>query len=381
MGQAKRKKTAGVQIDLIADRLVAAWRNDTNSGLDESDIFDEIMQRPNPERLILRAAKSLPEEDQFDFSTDMYGIASNDYRTLLMGANKRPVESELHLFTVIIRGPEDEIDDLSRRSTFTNVAKLIRACGFAHDQSNVILCPLPISALAAADADPSDVRRVLEALWAGVVTGDNGGVVNKVAACLSLDASGLRDADAAPGSIRVVTRLFVGARLLPCESADIRDLFIPPHYDSSDSDGEANDEVFVKYETDKDEASIRFKDSAKAMFENNNLSLYVDGPFDWAEGIGMVALNHLMGSILLEAAISRLDSSGKAEEVHVAYTKDELFVAFKYGANFVGPVSAPIHMAQFGMDAITDWLAESAETMFTYQDVPTFQTAIRPTRH
>ena len=47
----------------------------------------------------------------------------------------------------------------------------------------------------------------------------------------------------------------------------------------------------------------------------------------------------------------------------------------------IGPVSAPMHMAQYGMDAITDWLAESAGTVFTYQDVPTFHNAIRPIRH
>ena len=381
MGEAKRKNTAGIQPDRIAERLVAAWRNDDVSGLDESEVFDELMQKPNPDRIIVRAAKSLPEEDRLDFSTDMYNIAANDYRTLLVGTEKIPVESELHLFTVVMRGPENEIDELAKSKVFTKVAKLIRTSGLAHDQSNVILCPLPISALAAADADPSDVRRVLEALWDGVVTGDNGGLVNRVAACLSLDDSDLREAAVAPGSIRVVTRLFVGARLLPFEIEGARDLFSPPHYDSSDLHGDANDEVFIKYEADKDEASIRFKDSAKTMFESDNLSLYVDGPFEWAEGIGMVALNHLLGSLLLEAAISRLDISGKADEVHVAYTKDELILAFKYGSTFVGPVSAPMHMAQYGMDAITDWLAESAGTVFTYQDVPTFHNAIRPIRH
>jgi hypothetical protein len=383
MAKAKRKNTTRIQPDRLAKRLVAAWRNDdvSGSGLDEYEVFDEILQRPNPDQIIVRAAYLLPEEDRLDFTTDMYDIAANDCRTLLVGTEKISVESELHLFTVVVRGTEDEIDKFVKSEVFTKVAKLIRASGLAHGQSNVALCPLPISAPAASDAGPSDVRRVLEALWDGVVTGHNGGLVNKVAACLGLHDSDLREAAVEPGSIRVVTRLFVGARLLPFVSESDGDLFSPPHYDSSDLGGDANDEVFFKYEADKGEASIRFSVSAHDLFESNNLSLYVDGPFEWAEGLGMVALNHLLGELMLEALISGLDSSGKADEAHVATTKDEVFVVFKYGSTFVGPVSAPMHMAQYAMDAITDWLSESAGAVFTYQDVQTFHNAIRQTAH
>lgn len=375
MGKAKRRKAAETQTDLISDRLVAAWRNDTDSRPGDWEVFNEVMKKPDPARIILRAAMSLPEEDRHDFSVDMYEIAGNDYRTFLVGSNKRPIEAELTLFTVIVRGPEHEINEFTKSDTFTKVAKLFRACGFAHDQSNVVLCPLPIDACAAGDADPSDVRRVLEALWAGA-TGGKGDLSKQVANCLNVSDS--IDVGNVPGSIRVVTRLFVGARLLPYKSSDTKDLFDAPNYDIINADSEANDDAFVNHEVDKAEASIRFKESAMTLFEEDKLLLNIDGPFNWAKGIGMVALNHLMGSLFLEAAMNRQDSSVKADEVHVAYTSDELFVALKYGPAFIGPVSAPMHMAQYGMDEITDWLVESAGTVLTYEDLPTFQRAIHP---
>lgn len=379
MGEAKRKKVAGIHPDLIADRLVAAWRNDEHSMPDEYDVFEEIMKKSDPDRIFLRAAMSLPEEDRLDFLVDLYGVAGNDFRSLLLGDDKLPVHAGLRLFTFILRGPEHQINELSNSDSFTKITKLFRACGLAHDKSNVAVCSLPIDAIAATNADPGDVRRVLETLWKVVLNGDDTGWRDEVATLLNVYP--LSETDDAKGCIRVVTRLFIGGRLLPYENSDTRDLFDAPNYNVSDIDGDVNEEIYISHENNKVDASIRLMESADSLFESENLQLMIDGPFDWAEGIGMMTLNYLMGNLFMDAAINRRDRCDKADEAHVVITREEVGVALKYGSTFIGPVVVPMEMAQFGMEQITDWFVESAGIMMMYEDMATFQKTIQPICH
>jgi 6-phosphofructokinase len=119
---------------------------------------------------------------------------------------------------------------------FAKLAHLIKACGYAHQSSDVVLVPLAIDPVSAATAGPADVRRMAEALLRAATNEDDDpvGAVRRI-----LD---VRPFSPTPGQVTIADRLLIGARLLACDDSETRDSFGVPK--TIDNDISGTDQTF-----------------------------------------------------------------------------------------------------------------------------------------
>jgi hypothetical protein len=363
MGEAKRKKALAGD---LPRRLVAAWQCASEES--EAEIFGEVLGHQRPES-VMRAAMGLVSRDRLqDFADDMFEVAGNLYPDI--GSATDDGLARLHLFTLAVYGAEQHLERLLEPETLGAVAGMLREAGFAHAGAGLVLCPVLLDPVSAAQATHIDVARIARAMVPACL-GEGDGASAAVRSVL-VPAEPCGD-----GTLRAVTRMIVGARLLAGHGDAQQDLFDPPDFaDEPDHDpGDTGTQPFTavpgearshsSHAEAEDEAKAKFAAAAADMLGGKAIGLVVSGPHAWTKCLGAMGLSRLQGGLMIEAALSGL-SLDDASEAHVAAGRDAIHVAVTINDRLIGPVDVPMALASHALEEITDWVDLGFGTVTKY---------------
>jgi hypothetical protein len=368
MGEAKRRKARLATVTGLPRRLVDAWNCDSDEM--EQDIFDEIMVDPKPDAVFDVAIELLPSDDVHDFMSDMFEEAGC-LDTVVRTSDGEDVLARLDLFTIVAHGPEDEMEAMTAPGFFDGITRQVRLSGYAHDQANVVLCSVPLDPVSVVRATPAAARRVAEALMATALgSGDQCS-----AAVEELISEWPRSK--LVGVTHMITRLFVGGRLIVDPDNTRRDLFDLPDLSGDEATQSA---VVEAHALARAEARDQFLEASTGMLEHANLNLFLDGPHNWTGGIGAIARTRLHSTLSLAAAMAGV-SLADADEAHVVMERDVMHVAVSVNGTLIGPVDIALLLAVHCMEEITDWLTENFQVINEYPDVATMTAGRGPTCH
>jgi hypothetical protein len=316
---------------------------------------------------VLEAAMmKIPGDDRVDFGESLFFQAETLYP--LLSSPEGEIDGRLCLFTLVVQGDESSLERLLNSKVFTELTRLVRQCGFAHNNSNVILSPVPLDPLSAGEVMPDDVRRIAEAMLPETL-GQYSDEVHRLVEGLNLFPDRKK-----PDGVHVVTRLLVGARLVVGDIGDTRDFLDPPP-------STGDDDLFLAHETARSEAGGRFLDAAQSLMEVNGLSLFINSPSDWTQGLGRMAMARLQNHLGLEAIMAGLKSVDDADHAHIAFDEDNLHIGLTAGKRLIGPVDVPLILASYGMEEITDWLAESFGVIQEHASAASMRAQLGELRH
>jgi len=302
MGEAKRRKASGHNPHALAKRLVAAWECESDEL--EGDVFDIIVRGHNPNQVFEAATDSVPDEDRLDFAADIYDTAGALDPVFCL-TDGQEVDGRLDLFTIALHGADTAINGLvTSPEAFAKLAHLIKACGYAHQSSDVVLVPLAIDPVSAATAGPADVRRMAEALLRAATNEDDDpvGAVRRI-----LD---VRPFSPTPGQVTIADRLLIGARLLACDDSETRDLFDDAEVPDADDETGQADEILVQHERARVDARCRVIGDMEGLFAEHGLLVMGDGPAKWIEGLGLLAIHRVKGFLAISSGSKYIELAG-----------------------------------------------------------------------
>jgi hypothetical protein len=363
MGKARqRRKPAGQP---SAGSLAAAWLAEDGSF---AGLFEQVLRGRSPMDAISDAVGLIDDGDKPAFSRALFSEASGVAVTLK--ADGRPALGIVDVFTFSAHGPEASFAALAMPGLFDRVARFVRRAGFAHEESNVVVCSIGLDPLSAADVMPDAVRTLAEA-FALATTGGSTATLGPIMRRLSIAPQ----PPAGPSAVRIVTRLFVGARLRMADGK--ADLFDAP---KRTGDEEEDNLLAIVHAGESAQARDGFEVMAAEFSGENGLDLVFHGPERWTDGIGAMGQLRLTCCLALEA-VSEGKELKHPDEVHYAFDGDSFWVLVKDGASFYGPVDIPAIMATYGMEAITEWFTEGFGAVVAHDSLGDLNSVISCLRH
>jgi hypothetical protein len=380
MGEAQRRRKAGHNPGLYAQRLVASWRGESDEGSPE--VLDEITALNDPARILDRALDMLDgEEEAADFLIDLFSDAGD----LCLGMtlpNGGEAVGNLSLFTIPVLGLRSEIDQLAESDAFTGLTKLLRTTGVAKKNSNVVLCPVPLDMVGAADLLPHEVRRLAITFQEVATTCPDMEKITKAVRRL-IPVRGAEGAADASGEVDCLsTMLFVGARFsideIDGREVNERDHFDPPPYDL-DAGEDVNTKILEDAEEKRTQEDDDFVLRAQRLVESHGWSLWVDPPACWTEGLAALAYLRITTGLTLQA--SHLGKTpADSDATHIALDGGMLHMSMAFSNDSTDPITTPMALMLGGNDALSDWLSENSREIIEHDSLDGMREALRHQR-
>lgn len=342
MGEAKRRKAAGNDVPTRARQLAEAWLSEDDDKVEE--IFDALMSTSRATEVFTAATHHLPPDAAEEFVRDMFGIAEDPW-VAFTGEDGELVDHDFRLFAFSATGDAQSIERLMDDPTlFGEFAALMRNSGVVAVDSNSVLVPIPLDVVSASQVSPRDLRDLASAFLESFSTNTPRTCLDAVEQVL-LPQEPVED----DGSLRVVTRMFVGARLIIGD--DIGDGLSLPIRESI----EGRDEDFDAWMEASSEASECFVSMAADFCTENGLHMSVSPPEDWCGALGSMGSLRLMSALDIEAVQAGYEIAD-FHDAHVATEGNAWMLALKSGHRLLGPVDLPREFAPFVEAALEDWL-------------------------
>jgi len=337
----------------LSQRLFRRWYADEDFG----ELFDEIMSHPRFDDIFGRTMELVPEDRRLEFLSDMFMAAGNVFLTCRRKKGGQFI-THFSLFTMVVHGIEAELQTLVSTPELGELAGIFHDSGYAHENAEIMLCPILIEPIAACDVGPDRIRCLVNAAIEEVSSrgahetdGSGGLFTEEVRAVFN---PGRQETSTSPEVARVVTRLLVGVRLLP-------------HFDTCEGDVFGSMKEIHERESFDDEADDRFQAQLDSVVDRTGA--FLDGPFDWSEGLGAMAVSHLVVGLGIGAAFSGYNQD-RADAIHISLGSGDgdLHIALVYDGEVIGPINLPTMLAMYGMDEIVEWASEAATELVMHDD-------------
>lgn len=340
-----------------AKELAQAWFDRVGYKIDM--IAETALEDGTADEIFGLAMQMMSGPERVDFLADMFMHATcvNDVAVLESGAE---IETDTDVFALLVQGPEDELQSLVSGGFLTEIAEQLRESGLVHEGANILICPKDVNLGTAAQLNPADMRSVARLFARRLQTMDIRGVVREFEELTQVEQE-----PKLPASSSVVTRLLVGARIIPRVERDSTDLLDLPIVTGNEDRDDAEYEL---HDMELGKAKALFMTAIKdALMEKGGL-VSVAGPLPWTDSLASAALAHLNLALSIEADFAGWGDWDRADEVHAGITGDELVVVLKKGGSAIGPVTMPMELGIHGMPVLTDYIASLAEKVFQYDD-------------
>lgn len=350
-------------IEEVAADLAEMW---TLGRIDEFEaVFEKILDFRDPDEVFRTAVGFVSSEKKVDFRTDIFSLASNVQMELVARETNLEVMSDTDFFAIVVQGTAEEAERFGRNAVLGEVVQQIEACGLIHENASVIISGVPLDLEIADRITPAQVREITDLFSLMLITGEASECDPAVRKILDLsDEPGALDNVQNPS--QMVSRLFLGARMLPRPTKDVSDLLDPPLFlGNSEVDNAILEEHFLEVSRARD----MFSEAASKVCAAYGVQVRVGGPFEWPQSLGAISLAHLSLSVHYEAHLNGCDiASDRAKEGHFGFLKNEIVIAVKKDDVLIGPIGIPLSSAMHGIEDIMDWLKMVSGKVFKHED-------------
>jgi hypothetical protein len=126
-----------------------------------------------------------------------------------------------------------------------------------------------------------------------------------------------------------------------------------------------------------------FMELSCELMETMDWSVIFDGPDAWTGSLGRACLMRVRSHLNIEAGMAGVELDDRCEGHFCVDEKEGVFaIALRHGDSWYGPAEAPGLFASYGMDEITEWMAEACKCgLIEHPDAKSLQALVRAYRH